>query len=64
MIKLYHGDFLEKAKNIPDDSVHLVLTDPPYGTVKSLRLNKYNKNPDLKGVYGWDEAIEPKVLFA
>lgn len=64
MIKLYHGDFLEKAKNIPDDSVDLVLTDPPYGTVKSLRLNKYNKNPDLKGVYGWDEAIEPKVLFA
>ena len=64
MIELYHGDFLEKAKNIPDDSVDLVLTDPPYGTVKSLRLNKYNKNPDLKGVYGWDEAIEPKVLFA
>lgn len=63
MIKLYHGDFLEKAKNIPDDSVDLVLTDPPYGTVKSLRLNKRHKNPDLKGLYGWDEEIEPKVLF-
>ena len=62
MIKLYHGDFLEKAKNIPDDSVDLVLTDPPYGTVKGLRLNK-NKKPDLESPYGWDEAIEPKVLF-
>ena len=59
MIKLYHGDFLEKAKNIPDDSVDLVLTDPPYGTVKSLRLQKQKDN-----VYGWDETIEPKVLFA
>lgn len=64
MIKLYHGDFLEKAKNIPDDSVDLVLTDPPYGTVKSLRLNKYNKNANPEGAYGWDDAIEPKVLFA
>lgn len=58
MIKLYHGDFLEKAKNIPDDSVDLVLTDPPYGTVKSMRLENQKDN-----VYGWDEAIEPKVLF-
>ena len=58
MIKLYHGDFLEKAKSIPDDSVDLVLTDPPYGTVKSLRLKNQKDN-----VYGWDEAIEPKVLF-
>lgn len=59
MIELYHGDFLEKAKNIPDDSVDLVLTDPPYGTVKGLRLECQKEN-----VYGWDEAIEPKALFA
>ena len=59
MIKLYHGDFLEKAKNIPDDSVDLVLTDPPYGTVKGMRLESQKD-----GVYDWDEVIEPKVLFA
>ena len=59
MIKLYHGDFLEKAKNIPDDSVDLVLTDPPYGTVKGMRLKNQKDN-----VYGWDNVIEPKVLFA
>src|SRR5699024_7326288 len=59
MIKLYHGDFLEKAKNIPDDSVDLVLTDPPYGTVKNMRLEHQEE-----GVYGWDNVIEPKVLFA
>lgn len=58
MIELYHGDFLEKAKNIPDDSVDLVLTDPPYGTVKNMRLEYQEEN-----VYGWDTAIEPKKMF-
>lgn len=31
-INLMHGDCLEKMKEIPDKSVDLVLTDPPYGT--------------------------------
>lgn len=31
-IQLYQGDCLELMKNIPDKSVDLVLTDPPYGT--------------------------------
>ena len=30
-IDLRHGDCLELMKNIPDGSVDLVLTDPPYG---------------------------------
>ena len=32
MIQLYNGDCLELMNNIPDGSVDLVLTDPPYGT--------------------------------
>ena len=32
MIDLRHGDCLELMKNVPDGSVDLVLTDPPYGT--------------------------------
>ena len=31
MIQLHNGDCLELMKNIPDGSVDLVLTDPPYG---------------------------------
>ena len=31
-IKLIQGDCLEKMKEIPDGSVDMVLTDPPYGT--------------------------------
>ena len=32
MIKLLHGDCLELMKDIPDKSVDLVVTDPPYKT--------------------------------
>ncbi len=31
-ITLWHGDCLELLKNIPDNSIDMVLTDPPYGT--------------------------------
>lgn len=31
MIKLILGDCLEEMKNIPNDSIDMVLTDPPYG---------------------------------
>lgn len=32
MINLLHGDCLELMKSIPDNSIDMVLTDPPYGT--------------------------------
>ena len=32
MIKLIHGDCIEEMKKLPDNSVDLCLTDPPYGT--------------------------------
>lgn len=31
MIKLIEGDCLERMKEIPDGSVDMILTDPPYG---------------------------------
>jgi site-specific DNA-methyltransferase (adenine-specific) len=31
-LQLIHGDCLEEMKKIPDGSIDLVLTDPPYGT--------------------------------
>ena len=31
-MKLIHGDCLEEMKKIPDGSIDMVLTDPPYGT--------------------------------
>lgn len=33
-IQLYNGDCLEEMKNIPDGSIDLVLTDPPYNIAR------------------------------
>jgi len=32
--KLYHGDCLEIMKHIPDNSIDMVLCDPPYGSTQ------------------------------
>jgi len=34
LIDLRHGDCLELMKGIPDNSIDMVLTDPPYGTTR------------------------------
>ena len=43
--ELWHGDCLELMKDIPDGSVDLVLTDPPYGMAfqSNHRKEKYNE---------------------
>ena len=58
MIKLMNGDCLELMKDIPDGSVDLVLTDPPYGTMKGAELDGW-KNQTTE----WDTAIEPTKIF-
>jgi len=39
--KLYCGDALEVMKNLPDESVDLVVTDPPYGS-RAIEWDKKN----------------------
>ena len=56
--ELWHGDCLELMKDIPDGSVDLVLTDPPYGTMKNAALDGW-KNQTTE----WDTAIEPVKIF-
>ena len=53
MMQLYNGDCLELMKNIPDGSVDLVLTDPPYGTMKGI---------DDK--HDWDTILDTQTMFA
>lgn len=36
--KIYHGNFLELVKNIPDQSVDLIIADPPYNASKGKSL--------------------------
>lgn len=62
-VKLLQGDCLELMKSIPDGSVDLVLTDPPYGTTQ----NKWDSIIDLELM--WKEVwrvLKPRgcvVLF-
>lgn len=47
-INLMKGDCLERMKEIPDKSVDMVLTDPPYGTTACK----------------WDSVIDFKLMWA
>ena len=56
MVNLMHGDCLELMKNIPDGSVDLVLTDPPYGTMNTDGGRRMKIN-------GWDIIIPTQEMF-
>lgn len=57
------GDCLELMKDIPDGSVDLVLTDPPYGTMKGIEKSKASKDIGYKP-HDWDEVINIHDMFA
>ena len=61
-VKLYNGNCLEEHHNIESGSVDLILTDPPYGTVKNIRSSPASKTTGLQ-VCEWDDAISPNKLF-
>jgi site-specific DNA-methyltransferase (adenine-specific) len=52
------GDCLERMKEIPDGSVDLILTDPPYGTIKGMKLKGWD-NSTTK----WDDAIDNNKMW-
>lgn len=60
-IELWQGDCLELMKNIPDGSVDLVLTDPPYGTVKGMPIDGWKRKQDCAE---WDLTIDTETMFA
>jgi len=63
MIQILQGDCFKTLHTIQDDSVHLVVTSPPYNV--DLGNNKYNKNPynlyndnkDHKEYINWLKSI-------
>lgn len=52
-IKLMQGDCLEKMKEIPDGSVDLTVTSPPYDNLRA-----YNGNNDMWSEHVWSAVIE------
>lgn len=60
------GDCLELMKELEDNSVDLVLTDPPYGIGESNEKNATRgtlTKPTDYGHYEWDNAIPEKEIF-
>jgi len=64
--KLYHGDCLEVMKEMADNSVEVILTDPPYG-IKTAMTGKIGGDAACKvteyGYQEWDKAIPDKMYF-
>lgn len=58
MITLYNGDCLVENESIEDESVDLILIDPPYGTIRGMDLRSWDSN-----TADWDIAIGPDELF-
>lgn len=52
MLDLRHGDCLEIMKEIPDKSVDLVLTDPPYNIGKAKDWDKWKTKESYIGFMG------------
>lgn len=53
---LMKGDCLERMKEIPSGSVGMILTDPPYGTVKGV-ADGQGISHGMKGKTGWDDVL-------
>lgn len=63
-MNLICGDCIEEMQNLVDNNVKvdLILTDPPYGTVKDLELDGW-KNRVEKGLLSWDNVLPEKEMF-
>ena len=63
MVDLRLGDCLELMKNIPDGSVDLVLTDPPY-IIETVGAGIYKQADKqyVKGLDGIKDGFDEKVL--
>lgn len=55
-------DFAEGLKKIPDGSVDLIVTDPPYGTMAAMGQTEAAKAAGYRDM-SWDKAIAPEELF-
>lgn len=57
---IINGDCLDVMKQIPDKSIDLVLTDPPYGIIKDIELKGMEETSKAKN---WDDKIPEKIYF-
>jgi site-specific DNA-methyltransferase (adenine-specific) len=63
--KIYCMDDLDLLKQMPDKSVDLILTDPPYGINASKGVGGFGSSPDTAKIYDddWDNKTPEKIVF-
>jgi site-specific DNA-methyltransferase (adenine-specific) len=63
MIRIIQGDCLSELRKLPDKSVDLLLTDPPYGV--GMARNRYigSRSGPVFTSSAWDDAIPSREHF-
>ena len=64
--QIINADCLDILRELPDKSIDLVLTDPPYGIGEAAGKNKSRGNKAIAKDYGnkdWDNSIPEKEIF-
>lgn len=61
--RLLQGNCLELMKDVPDGSVDMVLTDPPYGKRADKGTNGFGLVRNRRYSGEWDNAIPPEDTF-
>ena len=70
-VKLINGDCIAESDKIESESVDLILTDLPFGTMNNLDAEPIRTDNDRNYVsgggykkgYEWDNIIEPKKFY-
>lgn len=60
---LLHADCLIESDKIQSGSVDLILTDPPYGTMKGINNTTNGYGRKINDGHLWDDSIKPKQIF-
>lgn len=61
--KIYNMDCLEGMKQIPDKSIDLIVTDPPYGKKADKGTNGFGSAKNRRYNGEWDSYIPAKDVF-
>lgn len=60
---IFNQDCLEGLRVLPDKSIDLILTDPPYGKKADKGTNGYGAAKNRRYTGGWDKSSPPKRFF-
>lgn len=60
---IYNQDCLKGLQSLPDKSIDLILTDPPYGKKADKGTNGFGAAKNRRYAGGWDKEAPPQQVF-